>query len=161
RGKSGRRDRAAPVPPRHLPAARQSLFGADPAGDDLSARRFQLGLLRDRRRASQLDASPGDARHSRRLRSGPAAARRRAGYVGAAVADPLGDHPDAPPETLGGTAVTTTTADVTRRASASDRPAERMRRVARRWRYATNTGAAFLSVVLVAWTLIPLYNMVM
>jgi len=38
---------------------------------------------------------------------------------------------------------------------------DRMRRAARRWRYATNAGAAALSVILVLWTLIPLYNMVM
>jgi multiple sugar transport system permease protein len=56
--------------------------------------------------------------------------------------------------------VTTTTADVTLRASARARPAEQMRRVARRWRYATNAGAAVLSVIIVLWTLIPLYNMV-
>jgi multiple sugar transport system permease protein len=53
--------------------------------------------------------------------------------------------------------VTTTTALAP---AAPARPAERMRRVARRWRYATNTGAAVLSVVIVLWTLIPLYNMV-
>jgi multiple sugar transport system permease protein len=57
--------------------------------------------------------------------------------------------------------VTTTTADVTRTASAAERPAERMRRTARRWRYATDAGAAVLSVFLVVWTLVPLYNMVM
>ena len=57
--------------------------------------------------------------------------------------------------------MTTTTADTTLAASSPARPAERMRRTARRWRYATNTGAALLSVVLVVWTLVPLYNMVM
>ena len=58
--------------------------------------------------------------------------------------------------------MTTTTADVTATtASSQARPAERMRRAARRWRYATNVGAAFLSVTLVVWTLVPLYNMVM
>ena len=57
--------------------------------------------------------------------------------------------------------MTTTTADTTLTASSPARPAERMRRTARRWRYATNTGAALLSVVLVVWTLVPLYNMVM
>jgi len=57
--------------------------------------------------------------------------------------------------------VTTTTANVTVAAAAPARPAERMRRTAQRWRYATNTGAALLSVVLVVWTLVPLYNMVM
>jgi multiple sugar transport system permease protein len=38
---------------------------------------------------------------------------------------------------------------------------ERMRRSARRWRYLTNAGAAVISVVLLLWTLIPIYNMIM
>ena len=46
-----------------FPAARQSLSGPDPAGDDLSAWRLQFGLLRHRRRAGQFDACAGDARH--------------------------------------------------------------------------------------------------
>jgi multiple sugar transport system permease protein len=36
-----------------------------------------------------------------------------------------------------------------------------MRRAARRWRYATNAGAALLSVVILAWTLTPIYNIIM
>jgi multiple sugar transport system permease protein len=56
--------------------------------------------------------------------------------------------------------VSTITVD-TRLASPAARPMDRMRRAARRWRYATNAGAAVLSVILVLWTLIPLYNMVM
>jgi multiple sugar transport system permease protein len=56
--------------------------------------------------------------------------------------------------------VSTVTVD-TRLATAATRPAERMRRAARRWRYAGNVGAAVLSAVLVVWTLVPLYNMVM
>ena len=48
-----------------------------------------------------------------------------------------------------------------RPASASARSSERMRRTARRWRYLTNVGAALVSVVLLLWTLTPLYNMVM
>jgi multiple sugar transport system permease protein len=49
----------------------------------------------------------------------------------------------------------------TRLASASARPAERMRRAARRRRYLTNAGAAVLSAVLVVWTIIPIYNIIM
>ncbi|HEY3908511.1 MAG TPA: carbohydrate ABC transporter permease [Stellaceae bacterium] len=37
----------------------------------------------------------------------------------------------------------------------------RMRRVARRRRYLINAGAAVLSLVLIVWTLAPIYNMVM
>jgi multiple sugar transport system permease protein len=56
--------------------------------------------------------------------------------------------------------VTTVTVDA-RRTSTAARPAERMRRTARRWRYLTNAGAAALSGVILLWTLTPLYNMVM
>ena len=48
-----------------------------------------------------------------------------------------------------------------RPAAAPARPAERMRRAARRWRYATNAGAALLSVVILVWTLTPIYNIIM
>jgi multiple sugar transport system permease protein len=48
-----------------------------------------------------------------------------------------------------------------RPAAPATRPAERMRRAARRWRYATNAGAALLSVVLLVWTLTPIYNIIM
>jgi multiple sugar transport system permease protein len=44
---------------------------------------------------------------------------------------------------------------------ATARPAERMRRTARRWRYASNAGAALLSALLLVWTLTPIYNIVM
>jgi multiple sugar transport system permease protein len=36
-----------------------------------------------------------------------------------------------------------------------------MRRAARRWRYLTNAGAALVSVVLLVWTLTPIYNIIM
>jgi multiple sugar transport system permease protein len=57
--------------------------------------------------------------------------------------------------------VTTITAETPRRSAAAARPAERMRRTARRWRYLTNVGAALLSAVILIWTLTPIYNMVM
>jgi multiple sugar transport system permease protein len=56
--------------------------------------------------------------------------------------------------------MTTITADA-RPASTRAGSAERMRRSARRWRYLTNVGAAILSAVLIVWTLVPLYNIVM
>lgn len=46
-------------------------------------------------------------------------------------------------------------------AAAAARPMERMRRIARRQRWLMNAGAAVISVALVIWTLIPIYNMVM
>jgi multiple sugar transport system permease protein len=56
--------------------------------------------------------------------------------------------------------VSTITAD-TRPALSAARPAERMRRAARRRRYLTNAGAAIVSAVLLVWTLTPIYNIVM
>jgi multiple sugar transport system permease protein len=56
--------------------------------------------------------------------------------------------------------MTTTTAIETRAAPARlDR--ERMRRVARRWRIATNVAAGGFVAVLLTWTLMPLYALVM
>ncbi len=54
------------------------------------------------------------------------------------------------------TAVTAGTA-----AASARRPANSARRAALRRRYLTNVGAAFVSVVLLIWTIVPLYNMVM
>ena len=56
--------------------------------------------------------------------------------------------------------MSTITAD-TGLASTNARPAERMRRAARRGRYLTNAGAAIVSAVLLVWTLLPIYNIVM
>ena len=39
--------------------------------------------------------------------------------------------------------------------------AERMRRIARRWRYLTNAGAALISALILVWTLTPIYNIIM
>jgi multiple sugar transport system permease protein len=55
--------------------------------------------------------------------------------------------------------VTTITAGT---ASTSARnPANTARRTALRWRYLSNAGAALVSVLLLIWTLVPLYNIVM
>jgi multiple sugar transport system permease protein len=56
--------------------------------------------------------------------------------------------------------VSTITLDTALPSSAA-RPGERMRRIARRRRYLINAGAAVLTAVLVVWTLLPLYNIVM
>lgn len=57
--------------------------------------------------------------------------------------------------------MTTLTADTASRSAPGARPMERMRRIARRRRYLMNAGAAVIAVTLIAWTLIPLYNMFM
>jgi multiple sugar transport system permease protein len=57
--------------------------------------------------------------------------------------------------------MTTLTADTAGRSAPATRPMEQMRRIARRRRYLMNAGAAVIAVTLIAWTLIPLYNMFM
>ena len=56
--------------------------------------------------------------------------------------------------------MSTITAD-RRPRSAAARPAERMRRAARRRRYLTNAGVAVISAILLVWTLTPIYNIIM
>jgi multiple sugar transport system permease protein len=58
--------------------------------------------------------------------------------------------------------MTSTTFVETPRLTAADRSqSEVMRRSARRWRYVETTAAAALSFVLIIWTLLPIYNIVM
>ena len=57
--------------------------------------------------------------------------------------------------------MSTIAADTALAPAAAARPGERMRRAARRWRYASNVGAAILSAVLLVWTLTPIYNIIM
>jgi multiple sugar transport system permease protein len=57
--------------------------------------------------------------------------------------------------------MSTITAGVGLAPAAATRPMERMRRVARRRRYAGNVAAAALGVLLLVWTIIPIYNIVM
>ena len=56
--------------------------------------------------------------------------------------------------------MSTITADTGLVVSAA-RPAERMRRAARRRRYLTNAGVAVISAILLVWTLTPIYNIIM
>ena len=56
--------------------------------------------------------------------------------------------------------MTTATIDTVRPATARSQ-SEAMRRAARRRKYLSNAAAAVISVVLVIWTLLPLYNIVM
>ena len=57
--------------------------------------------------------------------------------------------------------MSTIAADTALAPAAAARPGERMRRAARRRRYATNVGAAIISAVLLVWTLTPIYNIIM
>ena len=100
-----------------------------------------------RRRTGEFDARAGDARHPLRLRHGPAAARRGGGDLGAAAADPAGDHPDAQVPDLAGAAMTSTTFGEFGTSAADRSQSQSMRRIARRQRYLSNALAAVLSVV--------------
>jgi multiple sugar transport system permease protein len=57
--------------------------------------------------------------------------------------------------------VSTITLDARPATASAARSSERMRRAARRWRYATNAGAAVVSFILLVWTLTPIYNIIM
>ena len=57
--------------------------------------------------------------------------------------------------------MSTIAADTALAPAAAARPGERMRRAARRRRYATNVGAAIVSAILLVWTLTPIYNIIM
>ena len=57
--------------------------------------------------------------------------------------------------------MSTITADVGAASAPSRSSSERMRRTARRWRYLSNAGAAVVSILLLIWTLTPIYNIIM
>src|SRR5437867_11698250 len=152
-----RRDRSARVRLHHVSAARQPLPDLHAALDDFPARRLQRRHLRLRRRAGELDARAGDARHPQRLRDRPPAPRRGGRDVGAAAGDPAGDRPDAQAPYRGGAAMSTITAD----ARLSSRALTRAHSPVRRRRYLRNAGTLVLSGVIVVWTLAPIYNMVL
>src|SRR6516165_5142719 len=151
RGRGGWRQRTTPVRACYLPVACQPVSHLYAALDDLHARRLQYGLLRLRRRAGAVDACAGDAWHPQRLRGRSARARRGGGDVGPAADDPVDHHPDAQAAHDGGAAVSAELA--------CRRPA-RHRRHYRLRRNLTEAAALGLGVVIVIWTLTPIYNMV-
>src|SRR6266853_3515424 len=152
-----RRDRGARVRPHHLSAARQPLPDLHAALDDFPARRLQRRHVHLRRRPRELDARAGDARHPRRLRDRSSAPRRGGRDAGAAVGDPASDRPDAQAPHRGGAAISTIAAD----ARLSSRALSRAHSSVRRRRYLNNAGTLVLSVVLVVWSLAPIYNMLL
>ena len=96
RGQGRRRDRAAPVRPHHLPAARQPLSDLHAALDDLPRSAIST------RCTFVSGGGPANSTHvlaTLGIRDAfdlaQPAARRGGGDVGAAAADPAGDHPDA------------------------------------------------------------------
>src|SRR5262249_50703936 len=116
-----------------------------------------------RRRAILFHGRAGHARLPLRLRRRPTSARRRSSDVGPPGTDPHCDHPDAHASDAGGAVVKVLTA-LRRRSRASVartsgepvlRPRYRLRRVL------AEAASVALGVVLLIWSLTPVYNMLL
>src|SRR4029077_8163530 len=118
---------------------------------DLDARRFQRCVFCLRWRAGNVHRRAGHARHPLRVRSRPARARRSSNVIGPAGADSAGDRADAQGPGNGGSVVSV--------APSFGWPARwpryRMRRIL------TEAASAVLGVVLLVWSLLPVYNMLL
>src|SRR6185369_14794043 len=147
----GRGRRLPPVCPCHLAAAREPLSGLHPALHPLDDRRFHHRVSGLRRRASVFHGRAGHARLPLRLRRSPPIARRRRRDVGSPGADPDRDHPDAGAPDAGGAVVS-----VARPFGGPVlRPRYRTRRVL------AEVASVALGVVLLIWSLTPVYNMLL
>ena len=117
-------------------------------------RRLHDCLSRLGRRAGEFNASAGDPRFRLRLRGRQPGSRRRRGDVGAAGADPDRDHADAP---------VASERDPTMTAALADHatPLRRTRRRRQLRRTLAEAGSIILGIVLLIWSLLPVYNMLM
>ena len=117
-------------------------------------RRLYDCLSRIGRRAGEFNASAGDPRFRLRLRGRQPGSRRRRGDVGAAGADPDRDHADAP---------VASERDPTMTAALADHatPLRRTRRRRQLRRTLAKAGSIILGIVLLIWSLLPVYNMLM
>src|SRR4029077_12172851 len=102
------------------------------------------------------------SRHSLRIHARAAPARRGGRDVRVARADPACDHSDATVASVGGPAMSTTTAD--RRATRRVASASAHRRIAsplvyRLQRFGVEAMCLALGFILVVWSLTPIYNM--
>src|SRR6185437_15578527 len=104
----------------------------------LGAGRFQRSALYLRRRAGAIDACARDLRDPQRIRTGRSQTRHGDGADGTAPADPAGDPADA--------------------SVAAQRGHDMSTR--RRIRPINLIGVTLLSVVLLVWTLLPIYNII-
>src|SRR5439155_22295052 len=100
----------------------------------------------------------GDGGHPAGVGHRAAPARRGGRVVGAPAGDPAGDRPDAQAAHGGGAIVSMLAVDA---ALASARATTRAHRAVRVRRYLAAAGTVARSVALVAWTLLPLYSMVL
>src|SRR5947207_11990960 len=136
RGHRRRRRWLPPLRPPHVPVAGQPLSRLHAALHHLDDGRVHHGLFRFRRRARVDDRSAGDAGLPLRLRRREPGARRGGRDLGSPAAGPARDRADA-------------------RAPHEGRAAVRLRRLV------TETGAVMLGIVLLIWTLIPVYTMLL
>src|SRR5215471_7227907 len=142
RRRSRWRDRAAPVCPHYLAAARKPLSDLYIALRPLGGRRLHHRLSRLVRGAGVVERGAGDARLSLCLRPRRPGARDRRGAVGPAARDPDRRRVDAPAADEHGAAVSLAAAF-----------AGSVRRVV------VEAGAAMLALFLLLWSLLPIYNM--
>jgi multiple sugar transport system permease protein len=115
------------------------------------ATRFQHSLLRLRWRTGVIYARIGYSWHPRCLRGRSARTWSGGGNVGAATDDPADHYPDAQAAHDRGTAVS---AEVKDGRSVRREPHYRLRR------YLTEAAAMGFGILVVIWTLVPIYNMV-
>src|SRR5262249_49111159 len=145
RRRDGRRgDRRAPFRPRHLSADGEPLSGLHAALDVVDLGRLHHRLSGFGRRARGAQSCARYARLPLRLRHRAALARRRRRDVGASDPHPDGVRSDAAVSSQRGAAVI-----------AAAWPRDRLRRVA------TEVGSALVGLVLLIWSLLPLYNMLL
>src|SRR5439155_18108386 len=134
--------------PCHLPAPGQPLSSLHAALHPLDIRRLHHRLSGLGWRAGGRDRRAGDARLPLRLRRRQSGARRRRGDVGPAGADPHSDPVDAPAPDERGAVVSI--------ALPVPHPARRRRRLRRNL---TEAGTAVLGILLLIWSLTPVYQM--
>src|SRR5262249_22690702 len=146
-----RRHRDPPFRPCHRAAAGESLSGMHAALHPLDARRLHRRKFRLRRRAGKIDRCAGDARHPLCVRCRRAGARRGRHAVGPADSHPAGDRVDVQGRSQGGSAVNPAASFGLR----ARWPRHRVRR------FLIEAGSAVLGMVLLIWSLMPVYNMLL
>src|SRR5262249_24552758 len=141
--------RLPPLLPRHPSAAGKPLSGLHAALHPVDDRGFHHGVSGIRRRARVFHERARHAGHSLCVRRGPAGARRRRRDVGAPGDDPDRDHPSAHAADPGAATVRATGTPGRRRS----RPRYR--------RLLVEAGSGTLGVLLLIWSLTPIYNMLL
>src|SRR5262249_12614098 len=142
--------RVPPICPCHLPADGKPLPRLYAALDPLDTRRLHHSLSGLGRGPSGFHRSASHARLPVRLRSGQARAWRRGGYVRAPIAYPDRDFIDAQAADKRDAAMSIVVA--------SSRRAHWNYRLRRRL---TEAGSIMLGLVLLVWSLLPIYNMLL